>query len=508
MPCHPVWQVKSVTRLTLPLLSCALLLTACPSKPLPVDVPSDPSLLHGRWQGRLETSTRVRTAVMGEGRVYLLQTESADLYGAANWSGRGKTTETLVVLDAGTGQELRRLNLDPVASLVLRFREAQGGQPARLLLLNTASSVLSELDPVSLTTQRETVLPAALKNASLSRDGRWLMASLSQVSTSTFEPVALPESVQAVLKEPTNSSTRYHVWQDDQAFLSIYTRPNTNQSQRQDLLSVTTGKLFQGQAKHPSRCGGSAPFFFSNPNWALDLTDGGAALAYSDGTLELRDADDRLRQLVDFGDCQARSYRVDGDTVTAATMSSLPQKIGSVRASDGQILTQRTITLRAQPWQTRLSLLAPGVAVFTRADLNTTWPSQPAVSRPDLVALRSVDGTNWQTDGPEHVLQLDTQAVWQSQSEYLSQGTATLDGEKLNFKATVRAGSQMEFRAQTTPQSVAPVPPTWQAELTRADGTPKARMHGYYWTKPEQQVVALELLDQGQDFAFLGWLDR
>ncbi|MDL2344688.1 hypothetical protein QOL99_11070 [Deinococcus sp. MIMF12] len=82
-----------------------------------------------------------------------------------------------------------------------------------------------------------------------------------------------------------------------------------------------------------------------SPTDLVSLADGGAALAYQDGTVELHAADNRLRRLVNLGGCSAGALRVDGDVLTFAD----PQggELGTVRVSDGQVLTRRTTTTLA-----------------------------------------------------------------------------------------------------------------------------------------------------------------
>ncbi len=496
---------RSPVRLALPLLSGALLLTACPGvRPIPIDVPSNPAVLNGTWKGTLQSSIDVRDAAWGEGRVYLLQQELASPAGlpmAYFPFTNPKVRPALVVLDAASGVELRRLDLAGSELHALRFRAAEPGQPARLVLLRSAvlvtgapaSTVLSELDPVTLEETKQTTLPGSLWNYRLNTDGRWLISgSLTVQETRTLQPATLPQTIQDELAKPQEYATRNTSWDYGEQFLRVATRTagaqHTPWTTR--LYSVTTGQAFGGAAQHPLACTKFASDVLTEPTGMVNLPDGGAALAYRDGTVELRGPDDRLRRTIDLGDCLGHTLRVDGDVLTFAVVEENELQLGTLRMTDGQVLSRRraatTYPIQYPP------LEAEGTALMARPRWRVGIP---------LVELQRTSGAGWLLEKETHTLHLDTRATWTSKAEYSSVGEAWLDGERLNFAATVRSGT-MEFR----PQATAPVPPSWQGTLSRLDGTVVARVQGTHWNMEAQQAVMLELQGSERDFAFNGLL--
>jgi len=101
-----------------------------------------------------------------------------------------------------------------------------------------------------------------------------------------------------------------------------------------------------------------------------------------------------------------------------------------------------------------------------------------------------------------HTLNLDTRVTSVTRKEYTSVGTATLDGETLDFAAKAHSGSA-EFRAQGV--TLAPV--TWAGDLRRKDGTVVARIGGSAQST-HTQGVQLEFPGQERAFAFVGSLSR
>lgn len=482
-------------RLALPLLSCALLITGCRGGPPVINVPSDPAVLDGTWQGELTSATEVRDAAFGNGVVYLLQHEVAPLAPFPDASSTPpKSSLALLALDAATGTELRRVTVERATAV--RFRPEEDGAPARVLVLryvpdSGARMALAELDPITLAEQKQTLLPGT-ETYHLSADGRWLLpgwGAVTPLDTRTLAPAALPESLQAELRVPQDPQTRSVGWAYGDRFLRVISRSSGAQPWTARALSAASGNAFNAQTQHSSVCpqGSSAPLGY--PADMVSLQGGGAALAYEDGTVELRDADDRLRRLVNLGGCSPTVLRVDGDVLTFAD----PQRgeLGTVRVSDGQVLARRTTATLSG---TRPPFLLPGGTVLVTRAMYASGP---------LLALEGVSGQAWTLAAKAHTLRLDTRATWQSKTTYTSVGTAVLDGERLNFAATAYSG-----RYELKPQSVPPLPVTWRGELRREDGEVVARLGGHHFPGTPAQSVSLEMQGLDRDFAFQGTLKR
>ncbi|MPY68005.1 hypothetical protein F8S09_15200 [Deinococcus sp. SDU3-2] len=482
-------------RLALPLLSCALLITGCRGGPPVINVPSDPAVLHGTWQGELTSASEVSDATFGNGVVYLLQREAAPLApfpGAS--STPPKSSLGLLALDAATGTELRRVTVE--RAIAVRFRPEEDGAPARLLVLryvpdSGARMALAELDPITLAEQKQTLLPGT-ETYHFSADGRWLLpgwGAVTPLDTRTLAPAALPEPLQAELRLPQDPRTRSVGWAYGDRFLRVISRSSGAQPWTFRSLSAESGNAFDAQAQHASVCSQISTSQLTNPADMVSLEGGGAALAYEDGTVELRGEDDRLRQVVNLGGCSPAVLRVDGDVLTFAD----PQRgeLGTVRVSDGEVLARRTtatLGTSRPPF-----LLAEGTVLVTR--------SMPGTA--PLVALEGVSAQAWTLATRTHALRLETRATWQSKTTYTSVGTAVLDGERLNFVATAYSD-----RYELKPQSAPPLPVTWRGELRREDGEVVARLGGHHWSGTPAQSVGLEVQELDRDFAFQGTLKR
>lgn len=482
-------------RLALPLLSCTLLLTACPGATPTLNVPSDPAVLHGNWQGDLASATEVESAAFGGGQVYLLQREMAPLSpfpGAP--SAPPKFSLALLALDAATGAELRRLPVE--SALAVRFRPAQDGAPARVLVLRHAATpttqiALAELDPVTLVERRQTLLPGN-ESFRFSADGRWLFQSrTSPVDSHTLQPVTLPTPVQAELQLPQDTQARFVMWDFGERFLRVATRAQTAAGTPWTLryFSADSGNAFGAQARHPVACAALSAAVLDAPADMVSLPDGGAALAYQDGTVELRDGADRLREVVNLGGCQALTLRVDGDLLTFADFQR--GVLGTLRASDGEVLARRSF--RPLTFGRSAQLVAGGTALLTRS----------VEGQGPLVALEDVSRQAWTLEPQVHTLRLETRATWQSKTMYTSTGTAVLDGVRLNFAATADSGS-----AELRPQGTPPRPVTWRGELRDEGGKLVARIGGHHFSGTPTQGVGLELQGLDRDFAFRGSLKR
>lgn len=496
---------RSPVRLALPLLSGALLLTACPGTPsVPIDVPSSPAVLNGTWKGTLGSSIDVRDAAWGDGRVYLLEHETAPTTEHALmpvFFDHPKVSPALVVLDAATGLELQRLPVAGSYPSALRFRPAEPGEPARLVMLRsalvapgaTAVITLVELDPATLEAKKETTLPRGLVDAGLSRDGRWLIQNGREpVETRTLQPAPLPQAVREELALPQGTTPRLVRWDFGEQFLSVSAPPagSPYSSWATQYFSVTTGRTVDGAAQHPLACRNYSWNVLTMAAGMAHLPDGGTALAYLDGTVELRDANDRLRTTVDLGDCLGHTLRVDGDVLTFAVINQGHLQLGTLRVTGGEVLSRHRADVLAPAGYPTLD--AEGTALLPRP---RWWGMGP------LVTLERTSGPGWRLEGNTHTLQLDIRATWTSKTEYRSVGAAWLDGERLNFAATAMSGSA-EFRAQANP----PVPPSWRGTLRREDGTLVARVGGIHGDRVAEQKVMLELQGLERDFAFNGLL--
>ncbi|QLG13245.1 hypothetical protein HLB42_20115 (plasmid) [Deinococcus sp. D7000] len=491
-------QTSVPLRLTVPLLSCTLLLTACPGNNLRViDVPSDPAVLNGTWKGELTSAIQSGEATSGPDRVYLLEFEGIPPFPVPAASAAPKSSQTLVALDVATGAERQRLPLSGASSL--RYRAAGEGQPARLLALrllpapNTNARQplqLVELDPVTLATQKQTLLPENTGDYRFSADGRWLLSGpTTTLDTRTLAPVVHPAPIAEQLQPPLDTPTRFVQWDFGGRFLRVFNRPSPNAAATERLYAAQTGVVFNAAARHPSPCADVAASRLEYPSDVASLTDGGAALAYQDGTVELRSREDKLRQTVNLGSCQSFTLRADADVLTVANAN--PGELITLRSGDGGELGRKALntlngTIRPQ-------LVAQGAALLIR----------PLQADAPLLTLERVIGAGWTVAQKTHTLSLDTKATWVSKTAYTSTGTAVLDGEKLNFTATAASGGY-ELRPQATP--IAPV--TWQGELRRADGAVVARLNGRHDKQAAFQSVGLEVQGIDRDFAFAGSLKR
>lgn len=484
-------------RLAVPLLSCTLLLTACPGNLRVLDVPSDPAVLDGTWKGTLTSALQSSEATAGPDRIYLLEFEGIPLFPVSTASAAPKSSQHLVALDAATGAERQRLPLSGASSL--RYRAAGEGQPARLLALrflpapdtNTPQRLhLIELDPVTLTTQKQTLLPDNEVSYRFSDDGRWLLSGpTGALDTRTLEPVIHPAPIAEQLQPPRDTPNRFVQWDFEGRFLRVFDRSSPNAAATEGLYAARTGAVFGAAARHPSPCPNVSDSRLEYPSDVASLADGGAALAYQDGTVELRSQDDALRQTVNLGGCQPFTLRADAGVLTLAT--PYVGTLITLRSADGAELGRKALntlhgTIKPQ-------LIAEGAVLLIR----------PLREDAPLVTLERVTGAGWKVAQKTHTLSLDTKATWVSKTAYTSAGTAVLDGEKLNFTATAHSGGY-ELRPQATP--IAPV--TWQGELRRADGAVVARLSGGHFKGTPVQSVGLELQDMNRDFAFAGSLKR
>lgn len=477
-------------RLAVPLLSCTLLLTACPgTKPTTIDVPSNPAVLDGIWEGELATDVLLRPEAAGEDRLYLLRDETRLA------SSPGRDTRLLVVLDAATGTELQSLPLE--GAQAVRLRPAGDGAPARLLVLHGASvsparpTALSEHDPVTLKELRRVPLPDWSGSVFLSDDGRWLLSGTDvPVDTRTGQLASLPAAVLEQLARSQDPVTRRVGWRSEGDFLYVERYPSQpNETYSIVFFSAVTGQAFGGLAQHPAACT-VTPSDLTTPTDLVDLPDGGAALAYPDGTVELRDAQDRLRQVVRPGGCAPYHLRIDGDVLTFA--GGFSRTLGTLRVSDGKLLSQRnsgTGPGQASPW-----LVGAGTVLWVRN------PQAPGA----LLTLERASGELWNLPPQLHRLRLDTRATWQSKTQYTSLGTGMLDGERLNFSAVATAQGY-ELRPQTSPPVRRVV---WKGELRREDGHLVARLEGTHGDQAASHWVKINLQDMDRDFAFVGELRR
>jgi len=96
------------------------LLTACPrTQPIVIDMPSNPSVLSGTWKGQVSSAISTREEVLdAEGqRLYLLHSEQFHDFGP---QGPSRGAQSIVILEAASGAEVRRILGDGAAELRLR----------------------------------------------------------------------------------------------------------------------------------------------------------------------------------------------------------------------------------------------------------------------------------------------------------------------------------------------------------------------------------------------------
>lgn len=400
----------------------------------------------------------------------------------------------LWVLDAATGAEVHFLPLE--GAQAVRFRPREGESPARLLVLHGARvhasprvpAALSEHDPVTLQELRRTPLPDRPEGYALSGDGRWLLSGLDlPTDTRTGRPVTLPAPVREQLSLSTNSATRMGWWAGGN-FLYVERYPSkAGETHSIRFVSAISGGTFGGGARHPATCT-VTPSDLLAPRDLVNLPDGGVALSYRDGTVEVRDAGDHLRKVIELGGCSPYRLRVDGDVLTFA--GEYGHSLGTLRVSDGTLLSQREAgPAQASPWP---------------VDTGTVVWGRPRQAPGALLTLERASGQGWALAAQEHRLTLETRATWQSKTQYTSLGTATLDGERLNFSALASAQGY-ELQPQTSPPMRRVV---WVGELRREDGQLVARLEGMHGEGTARQGVQLELRGQDRDFAFSGTLKR
>lgn len=488
----------STLRLAFPLLSCALLLTACPGpRPVPIDLASDPSALNGTWSGQLGSAITSGQAVLGGEFLYVLQAERVGYtYGVDSGF---RSAESIVMLDAATGVEVRRVPSLGVSEL--RLRPASPGFPARLMALGqapfvpgmsgNAGMILLELDPVTLEERRRTPLPWQEYGHRLNADGSWVLVNnAGPLDTRTGQPVVLPTAVQEQLGQSQNPTQRFVFWTASGAYLSVGGRTSTAPQSPwvTRLYSAATGAVFEGAARHATACPGQ--YSLESPNDTAELPGGGVALAYSDGTVELRRPDDTLRQLVNLGDCSPPTLRRDADILTFTLEHGT--SFGTLRVSDGQILARKAVE--------RQNVHAVGEGTV----VTTGYQAGPFAA----LRLERTSGTVWQLQNKMHTLKLEARITSVTRNEYTSVGTATLDGESLTFAVKAKSGSY-EFKPQSLgAQSSPPIPVHWAGDLRRSDGTVVAKIGGLHSSQLPSQMVQLEFPDLDREFAFVGTLGR
>lgn len=472
-------------RLLLPLTACLCLLTACPSAtPQSLQIPDGPAALSGAWQGTLTSAVDWWPMTAGGGLIYVLRRENG-IPGQSNDTPLHPESFQVVALDELTGRELQRGPWSHLSNPP-SYRAASGSQPARLLSVEDDSGTTSvvERDPLTLAQVDRWPLPAQSRNARLSLDGTRLELSPSQVlDTRTRQALPLHPEVQKVLSLlPKDALVS---WGVDMHWLVVrwLESSSAGRVERVALISNDTGQIMDGQALHPVGCDTHPEYKLSSEPMALP--DGGVALAYPDGIIELRRADGTLRASIPVQTeyCLRPEIRVDGDTVTFAVPGGIDGAgLGTLRVSDGQI------TARAKR-EGNLSLLLPGAVVQREGR---------------TLSYQRLDGVTWNKVGQTKRLRLDTQATWISASEYHVTGQGQIDGQTLNFTAKATSYG-IELRPQW---SYPPMQVEWRGELRRPDGSLYGRLLGIHTAVSTEQQTSLELAGQEQDFAFGGTLTR
>ncbi|ANE42522.1 hypothetical protein [Deinococcus puniceus] len=331
-----------------------------------------------------------------------------------------------------------------------------------------------ERDPLTLAETDRWVLPASLR----SFNADTTLALLSDdtiINTRTRQLVPLHPAVNTLLA--TLPKDTYTYWSSDKQWFAVEDSiwQGVYKVRRSLFTSNVTGQAIDGKAQHTFKCSGGNDNGISND--ALTLPDGGAALAYDDGVIELRRADGTLRNAVETGDCQRVDLSLKGETLTFTGKT-----LGTVRLSDGQITAQ--VDANA-PDDTRLPILG--------SILNTDA---------GVLKYQQVGGVKWQLGTAPKSLWLKANATWISESEYHVTGEARVNDEPLTLTAKAFA-SGIKFQAQAVPIYV-----SWDGELRRADGSLYARVDGSHGAKTTSQQFNLQLEGKDRDFAYRGELKR
>lgn len=425
-------------------------LTACPQTTTPtLAVPSGAATLDGRWTGE------VRQYLSGGPRTARSPQTVYNLLDEGGYDSR--RTFSILAQRLDSGAVLSRMKLSGMPN-ALGYRAPANGAPARLLVQSRSGTQVQveERDPDTLEVRSTWSFSLTsdspdsnMYSENFTLDGLIFASPDGQrIDTVTHQPLPVHPEIQAQLSR-TAGQNGHLSWSPDAQWLEVTTYvPGAFGSGnfRYDFIRNTDGRTFSGAPLHPVGCG-----LRGSDSWSrtiLGLPDGGMALTFQDGVVELRRADGSLRQAVSLGGCGRYGFWFGGDVLSLEG----PERTARIRVADGVIL--------------------PG-------DLLT--PALPSLN-----------------------VTLDMQATYISENNYESSGTATVDGVNytLNAKATALG---ITLKPQTSPVRRYV---DWTGELRRTDGTVYATLRGGHGATEASQSVSLQLNEPVVGFSYSGSLKR
>lgn len=426
----------------LPLLCLPLLLTACPSNQPPasitVGVPNDPSVLQGKYSSTLSETYAVAAVQADEGRVYAVQVQSSGRF----WVGH----------DLRDGHELSRTALgDRPTPRVLPSGQA--------VILN-GPQTLEILEAATLTGGTEVNLPSPVRQWSV--DGTVVLLE-DGTRAETLTGQLLPTAAGAVDPAAANFSASDDAWR----------------VKGDEVIRSRDGQPIDSTSKHGNPCRIYAGF---TPSPVETLPDGGVALGYPDGTVELRGSDGgwKASLKVSGGCVPVQRLRRMGDELAVFASTSVNQGTFAVISLSRQMITARTETIAAPAL-----LFGPaGIVLDQSTGLKLTQPT----------------GLSWTAPTLKQTLSLDVNALYLNDKTYSVKGSAQVDGQSLSAEgqATGQYGVTFKPQYQILPQpSVA-----WTLELKGAASA--LTLSGGNNAKQPEQSVRLT----GQDRDYAGTLTR
>ncbi|MEF2278807.1 hypothetical protein V3W47_10900 [Deinococcus sp. YIM 134068] len=391
-------------------LGLSLLLTACPGTPPPtVSVSQDDRVLRGSWVGELVESVSVSDLAVGGGRVYLLD--------GSNWERR-----RLLVLDLASGARLASLPLSEAYALAYR------GDGVLVVL---GDGRLTLHDPVTLEV-RETHTVAG---NSLSLDGEivigWSSSPLRRSSTRTGEP--LPTVPPATYLSDTSGDTNWWL---------IGGRA----------VRASDGQSAGGTSAHGNPCRVTQGL---QPVSIESAPSGRVLLGFSDGVVELREADGTLvRAFTVSGNClPVQDLRRVGEGVAFLTNGGSAQdgEAGVLDLSTGTVGTRQNLPV-ADSYGSRLT--SDGVFLNSH---------RPDIARYEI-GFQPWVSPRWALALEGRRLTLDVETTRRDDHTADVTGTATVDGQSLRVAGTLTGGGVLFAQ-----WSIAY--PTLASDLTLVDGS-------------------------------------
>ena len=429
----------------LPLLCLPLLLTACPSNlppaPIAVSVPNDPSVLHGKYRATLSETYAVAAVQATEDRLYAVQVQSSGRF----WVGHALQD----------GRELSRTALgDRPTPRVL-----PGGQAVILKDPQT----MEILDAASLTGNTEVKLPSPVRQWSVDSS---VMLLEDGTRAQTLTGQLLPTAVGAVDPATTSSSSSDDAWRVKDG----------------KVIRIQDGQTIDSTSKHGNPCRVLSGF---TPYPVETLLDGGVALGYPDGTVELRGPDGALNASLKVSDgcVPIQRLRRMGDGLAVFASTNVGLGTFAVLSLSRQVIAARTETI-AEP----APLFGPaGIVLNQSTDLKLTTST----------------GQSWTAPTLKQTLNLDVNALYLNDKRYSVQGSAQLDGQNLSAEGQAIGQYDVTFKPQ---YQVLPQPSVaWTLTLKgTATNASTLTLSGGNNAKQSEQGVKLK----GQDRDYAGTLTR